>query len=348
MIRIGLAGIGFMGWIHWLAYRRLPGIQVTAIHSRDARKRSGDWRAIRGNFGPPGEIVNLDSVRVHAEWNDLLNDPEVDCIDICLPPAQHVSAALAVAAAGKHIFCEKPLALDVADCDRILAAARAHQIQLFVGHVLPFFPEYAWLRGVLGSGQYGKILGGTFKRVISNPDWLPDFFDPRVVGGPLLDLHVHDAHLIRWLFGMPRGLYCQGRWRGACVEYAQTVFDFGDRDRVVGSVMGVTHQPARPFTHGFEVHLQDATLHFEFAAFTDQGETMALKLFDRQGQVLRPDLGPFDPVDGFAAEIAEVRDCLNQQRPSDLLNGELARDAILLCRLQAESAAAHSYCKVPQ
>ena len=66
MVRIGIVGVGFMGWIHWLAARRLKGAQVTAVCSRDAKKLAGDWRGIRGNFGPPGEMVDLSGVNKSA------------------------------------------------------------------------------------------------------------------------------------------------------------------------------------------------------------------------------------------------------------------------------------------
>lgn len=335
-----------MGWIHWLAYQRASGIGVAGICSRDPLKRSGDWRGIQGNFGPPGAEVDLSGVRACGELSELLDSSEIDCLDICLPPDQHVAAAVAAAESGKHVFCEKPLALDVAGCDRILDACQQNGVQLVVGQVLPYFPEYAWALDQIGSGRYGRLLGGTFKRVISNPDWIKDFYDPARVGGPLIDLHVHDAHLIRLLFGMPQGLYCRGRFRGETVAYAHTVYNFADPEVVVSSVMGVTNQPGRPFTHGFEIHLEDATLQFEFAGFSDAGESMPVKLIDRSGHVLRPPLGQFDPVDGFVAEIHELRDAILHRRPAPRLSGNLARDAIVLCHAQSRSARLNQYVEV--
>ena len=55
MVRVGLAGVGFMGWIHYLAYQRSDKAKLCAFSSRDDKKRVGDWRGIKGNFGPPGE-----------------------------------------------------------------------------------------------------------------------------------------------------------------------------------------------------------------------------------------------------------------------------------------------------
>ena len=62
MVRIGIVGIGFMGMIHFLAYKKLKQAKVAAIVSRDERKLAGDWRGIQGNFGPPGGMTDLSGV----------------------------------------------------------------------------------------------------------------------------------------------------------------------------------------------------------------------------------------------------------------------------------------------
>ncbi|MCH2120957.1 MAG: Gfo/Idh/MocA family oxidoreductase [Pirellulaceae bacterium] len=339
MNRIGIAGIGFMGWIHWLAYQRLSNVEVAAISTRDAAKRAGDWTSIQGNFGPPGEQVNLDGIATHESLDDLLNDSTVDLVDLCLPPHVHVDATLKAFEAGKHVFCEKPLALTAEECDTLVKASEAAGKQLLVGHVLPFFPEFAEARRVIQSGDYGRLLGGSFKRVISDPLWLSDFYEPQKVGGPMIDLHVHDAHLIRLLFGMPTSVDTTGRFRGDVVEYFQSVYRFNDPSVVVSACGGVINQQGRPFTHGFEIHLERATLQFEFAGFTDAGEVMPFKILTHDGEVLRPELtGGSDPIQGFVAEIEEVMTSVNQNEPSNLLSGNLARDAIILCQQQTESA----------
>ena len=71
MIHIGIVGIGFMGMIHYLAARKLKGAQVTAICSRDPKKLSGDWRGIRGNFGPPGEMMDLSGIKKYDRLDQL-------------------------------------------------------------------------------------------------------------------------------------------------------------------------------------------------------------------------------------------------------------------------------------
>jgi predicted dehydrogenase len=337
MIRVGIAGIGFMGWIHYLAYQKTPGIQLAAVSEPNEKRLAGDWRDIQGNFGPPGEMVDLSNVAKYADYRDMLADPNVDLVDFCLPPSMHAQAATAGFAAGKQVFCEKPMALTTEDCDAMVQAAEQAGKQLFIGHVLPFFPEYAHAIQLIRSGQYGRLLGGTFKRVISVPLWLPDFYDPQRVGGPLIDLHVHDAHLIRMLFGMPRTVISHGRMRDGVVDYCNTQFRFDDPSLVVFATSGVINQQGRAFTHGFEIHLEQATLHYEFAAFADKAELMPLKILTAGGEVIRPEIGGGDPTESFGSEVEEVVRCVQENRPSAVLSGDLARDAIVMCHKQAES-----------
>ena len=338
MVRVGIAGVGFMGWIHWLAYQKVDGIEVAAICTRDLAKRDGDWTSIKGNFGPPGEKVDLSNVAVYENLTAMVSDDTIDLIDICLPPSLHVDAVELAMNAGRHVFCEKPLALTSDECDRCMNSANDHSRMLLVGHVLPFFPEYNVALQAVQSSQYGRLLGGSFKRLISDPVWLDDFWDPTVVGGPMIDLHVHDAHWIRMLFGMPAEITCRGRFRGELLEYCHSTFGFDDPRQVVHSSCGVIAQQGRSFTHGFEIHFEKATMHFEFAGFADTGESMPLKILTDDGGVERPDLGDGDPINAFVAEIEEVKNAISSGKASEILDGQLARDAVALCHLQTEAA----------
>lgn len=336
MIRVGIAGIGFMGWIHYLAYQKVRGISLAAVSEPNAKRLAGDWRDIQGNFGPPGEMVDLSKLARYADYHEMFADPDIDIVDLCLPPAMHADAAVAAFKAGKHVLCEKPMALRPADCRRMVAAAQQAGKLLFIGHVLAFVPEYAYALRAVRDGKYGRLLGGSFKRVISDPLWLKDFYDPDRCGGPMLDLHVHDAHFIRLLFGMPQSVISRGRMRGEVVESFNTFFQFEDPTLIVTATSGVINQQGRPFTHGYELQLEKATLHFEMAAFKDSPEVMPLKVLTANGRVIRPKLSG-DMPDAFVDEIKEVVRCVTADHPSSILAGDLARDAIILCQKQTES-----------
>ena len=337
MLKVGLTGLGFMGWIHWLAYQKIEEVQVVAVCEADQQKLTGDWTSIQGNFGPPGQQVDLSGVATYSDFDEMLANEQLDYVDICLPPGLHCPFAVNAAKAGVNVFSEKPMALRLEDCQKMVDACAENKVLLMVGHVLPFFKEYTYALDLIRSGKFGKVTGGFFKRVISEPTWLPHFFDPDRVGGPMLDLHVHDAHLIRLLFGMPTHVTSHGRMRGDVVEYCSSLFGFDDDSLVVSSSSGIILQQGRPFTHGFEIQLEKATLHYEFGAFADTGEAFPLKVLTDDGEVLRPELPEGDEVDSFAAELREVARAVAAGESSDILGGDLAIDAIRICQMETES-----------
>lgn len=338
MIKVGLAGVGFMGWIHYLAYQRSSEAKMVAFASRDAAKRSGDWRGIQGNFGPPGDQINMDGVRGVESVDELIASPDIDVIDICLPPHLHVDVALKALEGGKHVFCEKPLALTTAECDRVLAAARSANKLVMVAQVLPFIGPYAYALEVVRSGRLGLPLGGYFKRIISNPDWIPDFYEADRVGGPMVDLHVHDAHFIQLLFGKPTSVVATGIPKDNVVKFAQAIYRFSDPRIAVSASCGVIDQAGRPFTHGFELYLERGTIQFEFAAVKDAMETMNLKVLHENGSVERPELPDGDDVTAFTNEIADMVTSVQSGTIVDRLSGSLARDAIHVCLCVQQSA----------
>src|SRR6266404_3252596 len=210
MVRIGIVGIGFMGMIHYLAARKLKGARVTAICSRDPKKLAGDWRGIRGNFGPPGQKMDLSKIKKYDHLDALLDDPDIDLVDVCNPTQLHAPTALAALRAGKHVLVEKAIALDPKEADGMLRAAEQARRLLMVAHVLPFFPEFAYAAAAIRGGKYGRLLGAHFKRVISRPDWSAEIGDAAKTGGPAIDLHIHDTHFIGLVAGVPERVFSSG------------------------------------------------------------------------------------------------------------------------------------------
>lgn len=337
-LRIGIAGLGFMGMIHYLAYSKVRPAKVFAIATRNKRRLNGDWRDIKGNFGPAGKHTELSGIKRYSNVWDMVVDPELDAIDICLPPALHPDVAIAALKAGKHVFCEKPIALRVDQANLMIRAAEAAEKQLLVGHVLPFAKEYAFALSAARMGKLGRLLGGHFKRVISDPVWLKHFYDPECVGGPMVDLHVHDAHFIRILFGLPHAVHTTGRMRGQVVEFASTQFQYDDPKLVVSSQCGVIHQQGRTFVHGFEIHFERATMAFETAVIAGVEEKiLPFTVFHQNGKVSHPDTENDSEIYHFVTQLKEVVNCIQNGAESDILDGRLARDALQMCQKQNES-----------
>ncbi|MBN1396141.1 MAG: Gfo/Idh/MocA family oxidoreductase [Pirellulales bacterium] len=336
MIRIGIAGIGFMGMIHYLAYRKIPGAKVAAICEQDKKRLAGDWRAIKGNFGPQGEIMDLSGVSCYRDIDEMISDPTLDLIDVCLPPDWHAEVSVAALSAGKHVFCEKPIALTTADADRMVQAAERAGKLLMIGQVVPFFPEFWFVYKTIRGDKYGAPIGGHFKRLVSDPNWLPNFYDPKKTGGPMLDLHIHDAHFIRLIFGMPRAVHTIGTMRGEVAERFTTQFLY-DPPRMVSAASGVIDQQARPFSYGFEIYLEKATLFCDYMALPELGDALTPLTLLVGNKATRPKIGSADPLDVFAAELKEMVRSVRAEEPSPLLAGNLARDALVICQKQTES-----------
>jgi predicted dehydrogenase len=333
MVRIGIVGIGFMGMIHYLAARRLEerGLaRVTAICSRDPKKRSGDWRGIRGNFGPPGEQMELENVKGYERLDALLADPDIDLVDLCTPTAQHPAGTLAALKAGKHVLVEKPIGLRTEDADAMVAAARKAGKLLMVGHVLPFFPEFSYAWQVIKAAKYGRLLGGHFKRVITKPDWSAEIADAAQTGGPAIDLHIHDTHFIRLICGMPTQVYATGFVDGGVVQYLTSLYRFGADGPAITCSSGAVACKDRPFVHGYELYFERATLTYESG-------TQPLTVLGAEGGTERVQLGEGEPQQGFIDELSAAVSAITQGREAELLGGQLARDALVLCHKECES-----------
>jgi predicted dehydrogenase len=330
VVRVGVVGLGFMGYIHHLAAQKVSGASVAAVCSRDPVKLAGDWRAIRGNFGPPGQQMDLSGVKKYARFDDLLADPDIDLIDICTVTDQHAPMAIAALKAGKHVLVEKAIALTTADADAMLTAAKQAGKLLMVAHVLPFFPEFAFAYEAVTSGRLGKLLGGHLTRVIAKPDWSAAIGDADATGGPAVDLHIHDTHFIGLIAGVPKAVSSTGVVNGASVDYLTTNYLYGAGGPALSCSSGAVATKGRQFVHGFELYFEKATLSYNSGG-------PALTVFHADGTSEQPKPGDGDPIAAFTTEIQTAVDAVKSGQMPTLLSGQLARDALVLCFREIES-----------
>jgi predicted dehydrogenase len=339
MVGIGIVGIGFMGMIHYLAAQKLAQGRVVALCSRDPRKLAGDWTSIQGNFGPRGTQMDLSGHALHADFGDLLNDPSVALVDLCVPNDEHAPLAIRALEAGKHVLVEKPIALETADADAMVAAAARSGKLLMVAHVLPFFPEFAYAAEAVRSGRYGALRAAHLSRVITRPAWSRGVAQADRSGGPAIDLHIHDTHYVGLVCGVPRSVQSRGVLDDdGVVVHLATQYLYDDPSRVVTAVSGALSQAGRPFAHGLEIYLERATLSFEFANLAGQPHVATpLSVILPDGTVERPELGSGDPIDSFAAELEVAVAAVASGTPAAQLSGDLARQALRLCHAEVES-----------
>jgi predicted dehydrogenase len=170
------------------AIRKAENCRLVAIGSRDGERAS----SVAAELGIP---------RAHGSYEALLADPEVDAVYIPLPNNLHPEWAIAAARAGKHVLCEKPLAMTVAEAERMVEAAEAAGTRLMEAFMYRLHPSWVALREIVASGRLGEL--------VAVQSWFSYFNDdatnirniPAAGGGALYDIGCYNVNLSRMLFG---------------------------------------------------------------------------------------------------------------------------------------------------
>ena len=296
-IRIAVIGVGRMGLTHAenLAHR-VRGARLVAVttskaeRAAKARQRCGD-------------------VAVYPTLEPLLAAERLDGVVIASSTSAHADNVERCAAAGLHIFCEKPLALTLADCDRAIAATEQAGVKLMIGHVRQFDAGHVEARRLIEAGAIGRPL--VFRAISGDVDPPPaSFADPAVSGGLILDAMYHDLYLAPWLMadGITR-VYAEG---GALVD--EGVRSVGDVDNAVvclrfaGGAMG-TLFVSRTTRYGHDLRVE--VIGDEGAVQVGRFRQTPVRLLDRQG--VHHDMARTTPErlgEAFVTELQAFVDCL--------------------------------------
>ncbi len=295
-MNIGIIGLGFMGVTHMVGYAKIPGVKVSAVCTENPAVLAGDLSKVGGNIEFDSSLVDISAAKKYTRWQDLIADPSVDAVDICLPTDLHPAVSMAALAAGKHVFCEKPMALTEADCELMIAAAEEAKRTLMIGQVLRFWPEYIALQDFGATQKYGAIRSATFIRQCGMPawsKWLP--VDARS-GGAAMDLLIHDIDQALLLCGMPDRVSAKKLGDGDGLM-ATLIYPGGPEVRIQGGWF----QPGMPLKMTFQAVAERAQMDF-----SQDG----LFLSDSSGQ--RTKVEPTGP-DGYQAEVAYFVECCRTQ-----------------------------------
>ncbi|NNU88079.1 Gfo/Idh/MocA family oxidoreductase [Geobacillus sp. MR] len=197
MQKVLLIGAGTMGKVHAKAYSEMDKAQLVGI--------------VDSNQDKANELAEEVGTAAFYTFDEAMEKlKNIDVIDICLPTYFHKEYVKRAADAGKHVICEKPLARDLQEAREMITYCREKNVNLFVGHVVRFFPEYQKAKALLETGAIGKPAvvrtsrGGAFPTGWS--DWYADF---QKSGGLVLDLLIHDFDYLRWCFGEVERVYAK-------------------------------------------------------------------------------------------------------------------------------------------
>lgn len=245
-VRIGLIGAGLIGQLHSLMLRKVAdrsdgSVRITAV--ADTSVAAAESLAARW----PG-------ARALSSADEIINDPAIDAVWICTPTAMHREACIAAARAGKHVFCEKPLAMTADDAEAMHRALIASGVQSQVGLVMRFSPVYAVIREMIREPEAGALIAVTMRDdqdfPIRGAHPSPWRNDPLVTaGGTLIEHSVHDFDILTWMFGRVNRIYCRTRnLHGASgiEDFAATHLEFAGGHQVQHTSVWhhVTHRPS--------------------------------------------------------------------------------------------------------
>jgi predicted dehydrogenase len=199
-LRVGMIGYGFMGKAHSNAWRQAPHffplraeIEMHTICGRNA----GALEEARRKFGWQHAC---------ADWREVVNSPDIDIIDISTSNVTHAEIGIAAARAGKHIFCEKPLAMNMAEAKKMLDAVRKTGVKNMVGFNYRRVPAIAFARQLIDGGKLGRILhfrGTYLQSWIADPQFPMNWRLRKETAGSGShgDLNAHLIDLAHYLVG---------------------------------------------------------------------------------------------------------------------------------------------------
>ncbi len=220
------------------ALRDSPACEFVAVARADAAQAA----SFAAEFG---------AATFYADWRDMIADPAIEAVYVATPVHLHAEQTIAAAEAGKHVLCEKPMALDVAECDRMIAACRAHGVHLGIAYYRHFYPIVQRMKALIDAGEigvpaYAQI--NAFEWFDLPPDHPRAWFLQRELagGGPMFDFGCHRLEVLTHVFGPVRrvtGMLANVHFIRDVEDTAAALLQF---ERGVCGVVSVTHAAHEP------------------------------------------------------------------------------------------------------
>lgn len=325
-IKVGVVGLGMMGLTHLDAYAKLEGVEVVALADRDEDRLNGKAKADGNIEGQAEGGFDYDSVRKYTDAFELIADPDLDVVDICLPTPAHVPFGIKVLEAGKHLLTEKPLARSYDDAMKLVDAAETSDKIAMCAMCMRFWPGWTWLKESIDDQRFGKLLSLSFRRLASHPQG-PFYQDGDANGGAALDLHIHDADFVQFLFGLPKSVSSVGySSKTTEVDHISTRYDVGT-DALVRAEGSWAMADGYAFCMQYSANFEKASAEF------DSNSDQPLKLY-QDGQA--------NPIElpegmGYDHEIAYFLDCVKNNRQPQIVTMQDAANAVRLIEAEVES-----------
>lgn len=195
---IGLIGAGWVASVRAECFQRLPGVELRAV-ARSDQERLSDFA---NRYDVPGS---------HADWHELISRDDISVVHIAAPNYLHAEMAIASARAGKHVICEKPLCLNLAEADLMIDTCHRQGVKLCYAERLCFAPKFIRAKQLADAGGIGEIYSVRCSEKCSGPTSTKAWDKAQAGGGALVDIACHAIEFCRWVMDKQpvRSVYAQ-------------------------------------------------------------------------------------------------------------------------------------------
>ena len=320
-----------MGRGHLDNYIRLEseGFPVKLVAICDIDEEKFENKFLSGNIDVGNAQYDFSKYRLYTDIDDMLEKEELDIVDIALPTYLHAEVSVKALNKGINVLCEKPMALTVEECRKMIEAAEKNNRKLMVAQCLRFWPEYEYLKECVETKRFGDVLSGYFFRGGSTPKWSYQnwLLKKEKSGGVILDQHIHDVDMINWLFGTPEAVSSIAKnvipGSGYDIVSTRYIYDDGkvitaEDDWVLNGDFG--------FDMIFRVNFEKGNMVFEKGV---------LKVNPNDGKSFTPDL-PKD--DGYYREIKYFINALLNNNDIEVASPYSTMETIRIARAEIQSA----------
>lgn len=319
MVKIAILGAGFMGETHVTAYEEIENAEVAAICDKN--------EALGKQFAERYHCT------YYSDFEELVKNCEFDVADICLPTFLHETYAVLAVQHKKHIFVEKPVALSVESLDRILAAVKESGVQMMVGQVIRFWPEYISAKGIYESLELGQLKAVYAARLAEHPAWSEWYCHEENSGGGLLDIHLHDIDFLCYLLGKVKCVYSVGQKnKFDCWNHVNTILTF--ENGISATVEGIMEMTkGYPFTMQLRLVGSEKTYEYIMKAGANLEDVASSKRDAKLYESGKITTLALDERDAYGIELKHFIKCIDEKRKSGIINLDQVR--CVLCTIEA-------------
>ena len=331
MLRYALIGFGALGRMHLSNLHKinkeLGELELCAICGTTAKDFN---KSVNLNLGTVDcSEIDITNVHFYDDYKEMLVKEKLDFAVSALPTYLHEEVAVFALENNVSILSEKPMALTVESCQKMIDAQKKSDAYLMIGQSLRFCKNTAKIKKLIESGEYGKCYRAEFSRYSQTPTWSWNnwILDPKYSGGCIIDMHVHDTDIINYLFGVPKSV------RSVMTEskvQRESVFTQYEMDN--GMVITSNADWSLPQQFPFE---ERCIICFEKAVVRILDNNLSIYT-DEETIEYRP-----KENDMLLNEMKEFVSCIMEKRASTISTPESVINSIRIALAEAESAETH-------